>query len=496
MTCVFTNQQKSPTHSTSQRSNISPTQFFTVSLTVTEIAADFNEPVTSVSWGLTVTLMLRSVGALLFGLVSDRYGRKHVMVFNLALFIVLELGTGFTQNLSQFLAVRSLYGIAMGGLFGPAAATALEDLPYDARGLLSGLFEQGYATGYLLAALFYRAFVPTYGWRALFYFGAGPPVLIIAYRLLLPETNYFLVTVAEREARMQLQHSTGEPLHATGLRAFCADAAAAVRRNWFLLVYMVVLMSGFNACSHGSQDFYPTFLKTQVELDASAVTVVTVVGQLGALLGGATIGYVSTFTGRRLVMMVACVFGGAIIPAYVLPHNMSLVASAFFEQFFVGGVWGPIPIHLIELSPPALRSLTVGLTYQLGNLASSASATIQAIIGARYPLPPTSTGVKRFDYGKVIAIFMGTIWAYLLLFLFLGPEMGQDERAEFARQAVEFETLRAEGVSLKEIGAGRVRKEYEAMRGEGGGTVEGYDGGGAVGGGEKKGGVDLIERAA
>lgn len=131
--------------------------FFTVSLTVTEIAKDFGVSNADVSWGITVTLMLRSVGALIFGIMSDRYGRKWPMVICLVLFIILELASGFAQNLKQFLAIRSLYGIAMGGLFGPAAATALEDLPYDARGLLSGLFEQGYAMGYLLAAIFYRA---------------------------------------------------------------------------------------------------------------------------------------------------------------------------------------------------------------------------------------------------------------------------------------------------------------------------------------------------
>lgn len=131
--------------------------FFTVSLTVTEIAAEFGVSNADVSWGITVTLMLRSVGALIFGALSDRYGRKWPMIAALVLFIILELASGFANNLQQFLAVRSLYGIAMGGLFGPAAATALEDLPYDARGLLSGIYQQGYATGYLLAAIFYRA---------------------------------------------------------------------------------------------------------------------------------------------------------------------------------------------------------------------------------------------------------------------------------------------------------------------------------------------------
>ncbi|KAG6357518.1 hypothetical protein INS49_013395 [Diaporthe citri] len=443
--------------------------FFTVSLTVTEIAKEFGVSNADVSWGITVTLMLRSVGALIFGIVSDRYGRKWPMVICLVLFIILELASGFAQNLKQFLAVRSLYGIAMGGLFGPAAATALEDLPYDARGLLSGLFEQGYATGYLLAAIFYRALVPTttHGWRSLFWFGAGPPVFIITFRLCLPETNAFLIMKAEREAAI----AAGEEEHHTaaqGLRAWLKDARDAMKANWFLFAYMVVLMTGFNSTSHGSQDFYPTFLKNQVELDATDVTVISVVGQIGALIGGTTLGYISTFFGRRLTMCAACIFGGAILPAYVIPHSMKLVASAFFLQFFVGGVWGPIPIHLSELSPEALRATAVGLTYQLGNLASSAAATIQAIIGERFPLEPKD-GVARFDYGRVIGIFMGAVWAYDLLFLFLGPEMSEEERAEFAASANEFERLRKSGVSLADIGAERAKAamlEKQASRGE------------------------------
>lgn len=396
------------------------------------------------------------------------------MITNLVLFIVLELGSGFCQNIHQFLGVRSLYGIAMGGMypispclvttlmnlssgmFAPSAATALEDLPYEARGLLSGLFEMGYAFGYLLAAAFYRALVPTTpeGWRSLFWFGAGPPVLIIAFRLWLPETNHFQVMIAEREARANAE---GADAKARGLRVFLRDAGRAFAANWVLFVYLVVLMTGFNSCSHGSQDFYPTFLKDQVMMGATDTTVVTVVGQIGALLGGMSVGYVSTFFGRRATMMCICVLGGALIPAYTMPHNMSLVASAFFEQFCVGGVWGPIPIHLLELSPPALRTVMVGLTYQLGNLASSASATIQSIIGARYPLPPAPDGTPRFDYGKVMAIFMGAVWAFMLFFLFWGPEMPQDERDEEAAAAKRLEQLRAEGVSLADIG----RQQYE-----------------------------------
>lgn len=436
--------------------------FFTVSLTVTELAEDFDKLPSEVSWGITVTLMLRCVGALISGSFGDRYGRKYIMIANLVAFIGLELGSGFCKTLPQFLAVRSLYGIAMGGLLGPAAATALEDLPYDARGILSGLFQQAYGVGYLLAAVFYRALVPTttHGWRSLFWFGAAPPILIIIWRLCLPETNHFQVAKAEREAREAQLH---EHQKGTNLRAFLKVANAAMRENWFLFVYMVVLMAGFNSISHGTQDLYPTFLKNQVGMSPSQATVVTVVGQLGAISGGMTVGWLSTFTGRRLAMMVSCVFGGALVPGYILLRTDSLIATTFFEQFFVGGVWGPIPVFLVELSPPVLRTFIYGVSYQLGNLASSASSTIEATIGERFPLAPTPKGVKRYDYGKVIGIYAGAVWVYILLFVFLGPEMTQEERNEEAALVVQFEELRAQGVSLLDIGAGRAKNIDDAF---------------------------------
>ena len=211
---------------------------------------------------------------------------------------------------------------------------------------------------------------------------------------------------AEREARFLSTRNDGSPQKAGSLRAFWKEFNDAFRQNWVLFVYMVVLMSGMNSVSHGSQDLYPTFLKDQVGMSDTQTTVITVVGQLGALTGSTIIGFCSTFTGRRLAMMIACVFGGSIVPAYIFPRDLKLIASTFFEQFFVGGVWGPIPVHLIELSPPHVRTLFYSFTYQLGNLASAASATIEATIGERFPLPDGPDGVSRYDYGKVIGKFM------------------------------------------------------------------------------------------
>ena len=229
--------------------------FFTVSLTVSQLAKEFHKTNSQITWGITLVLMFRSVGSVIFGelqsppgapcamlipcfpgIAADRYGRKWPFVINNILFIVLELGTGFCRTYKQFLACRALFGIAMGGLYGNAAATALEDCPAAARGLLSGMLQQGYAFGYLLATVFARGLVDTtsHGWRPLFWFGACPPVLIIAFRLCLPETQSY----RERDA---VRHARGDVAH-----TFIVEGKVALKRHWLLLIYLVLLMAGFN----------------------------------------------------------------------------------------------------------------------------------------------------------------------------------------------------------------------------------------------------------
>ena len=201
---------------------------------MSDLAETFGKSKTDITWGITLVLMLRSVGAIIFGIWADRYGRKWPYVFNLLLFIVLELGTGFTQTYEQFLGVRAVYGIAMGGLYGNAAATALEDAPPEAKGILSGMLQQGYAFGYLLATAFARALVGTtrHEWRPLYWFGAGPPVLIIIFRLFLPETQTF----QDRQRVRAADENVG--------KTFVSEGKVALRKHWLLLIYMVLLMAG------------------------------------------------------------------------------------------------------------------------------------------------------------------------------------------------------------------------------------------------------------
>ncbi|KAL4992757.1 major facilitator superfamily domain-containing protein [Aspergillus falconensis] len=392
--------------------------FFTVSLTTSELAEEFGKEISDISWGITLVLMLRSVGAITFGIASDRWGRKWPFIVNNLLFIALEIGTGFTQTYRQFLAVRALFGIAMGGLYGNVAATALEDCPKEARGIVSGLLQQGYAFGYLLAAAFARALVGTtsHGWRPFYWFAGCLPVLAIVFRLFLPETN------AYRQRQELRAEMTGNVTS-----AFISEGKVALKRHWLLLIYLVLLMAGFNFMSHGSQDLYPTLVQRQYGFSRDAVTVTQVVANLGALTGGTLCGWGSQIFGRRFSIIVISIVGGAILYPYTFVSSHEIMAPAFFEQFCVQGAWGVIPIHLMELSPGSIRTFTVGTAYQLGNLVSSASSTIESTIGERFPLPPTEEGVERYEYGKVICIFMGCVYAYVILVTFFGPErLGRD----------------------------------------------------------------------
>jgi len=281
----------------------------------------------------------------------------------------------------------------------------------EARGILSGILQQAYAFGYLLATAFNQALVPTtsQSWRSLYWFSAALPIPVIIWRLFWPETETF-------GKIMQVRHDNPETNSA--FKLFFAEIRVAIRDYWLMFLYLILLMAGANFASHGSQDLYPTLLTNSLGFSSSKATVTNVVANLGALTGGTICGYMSDYLGRRLTIILACIGGGALIYPWVFISNNGVMAGAFFEQFFVQGLWGVIPIHLTELSPESLRSFTVGTSYQLGNLASSASSTIESRIGERFPIP----GTTFYDYSKVMAIFMGCVYAYLIIVVFFGPE--------------------------------------------------------------------------
>ena len=388
--------------------------FFSISLNASQLAEDFDKTVKDITWGITVVLMLRSVGGFFFGYLGDKYGRKWPLIANLLCVCVLEIGTGFIKNYQQFLGVRAVFGIMLGGVYGNAAATALDDCPAEAKGFISGFLQQGYAFGYLLAVVFKRAIADNakQKWRAMFWFGAGVCFLITCFRASLPETKLFL---KQKEIeRYNIEHGIYQ-------KTFKEKAKASLKVYWLMIIYMVLLMAGFNFMSHGSQDLYPTLLTVRYNFSDNATTVTNCVANLGAITGGILIGHFSNFTGRRLAIIGCCICGGALIYPWAFIDNANINAGAFWLQFFVQGSWGVVPVYLSEMAPPDFRAFVVGIAYQLGNLASSASSTIETTIGEDFPMT-SPNGQPIYDYAKVMAIFVGCVFAYVLLVTLFGPE--------------------------------------------------------------------------
>ncbi|KAJ1730756.1 Carboxylic acid transporter [Coemansia biformis] len=382
--------------------------FFCVTMTTTELADAFGKEPSSITTAITVTLMLRPVGALLFGLAADRYGRRVPLIVNLTLFTVIELASGFAQNLGTFIGLRAIYGILMGGEWGLGNSLAMEVLPAESRGLFSGILQVSYSLGSLVAAMLYYAVVPHLGWRALFWISIIPAAITIAMSLFLKESE------AWRQTRRAQQD---------GAQRYGRVAADMLRQHWVRCIYAVVLMAAMNFLSHGSQDLYPTFLKEQHGFSPRQATIGTVVGNVGAIIGGIFFGYISEYLGRRRTIAICAICGACFVPLWILPSAFgALLTGAFFMQIFVQGAWGVIPAFLSEISPAAFRATFPGLSYQLGNLISASASQIEATLGEKNPLPELRNGKTVPDYGRVQGILIGIIFACVLVLAVIGRE--------------------------------------------------------------------------
>ncbi|KAG2125617.1 major facilitator superfamily domain-containing protein [Suillus cothurnatus] len=350
--------------------------FFAVSLTVTPLATQFNQSITQITTAITLTLLFRPVGAIIFGILSDRFGRKWPLVFNLLLCCVFELGTGFVNTFPQFLAVRALFGIAMGGIWGLSTASALENLPVELRGIASGVLQEGYAVGYLIAAVINLTLVAQHGWRVLFWTGAGISFFAAVIRAFIPESAFFLRAKEQERARGT---NTSQKT-----KVFIKETKEILKRHWLL-----------------------------IQLLASRFTVATIIGNCGAIAGG-------IIAGSIFVLLIE-----VFIPLWVLPSSLSaLSAGAFCIQVGVQGALGVIPIQLAEMSPPAFRATFPGVAYQIGNMISSASAQIEATGGDNLKTTIMENGVPTQvpNYATVQAIFIGVVAAFVVVITIIGPE--------------------------------------------------------------------------
>jgi MFS transporter, SHS family, lactate transporter len=333
--------------------------FFILVFCVNALATQFHSRVSAISEAIFLTLAMRPVGAFLFGMMADRFGRRPTLMLDIIAYSVFELASAFAPSLKVFLVTRALFGIAMGGEWGVGAALTFETLPAEGRGFFSGLLQEGYVVGYLFAALVYGTLFPIVGWRGMFVVGTLPAFLVIYIRKNVEESPAWI------EGRTKPKSETG--------------VGRSIATYWGSFLFLVILMFGFNSFSHGTQDLYPTFLEKNHFFSPQQVRTVSVIASLGALLGGVVFGSLSEKIGRRRAIVIAALLAIPMIPMWAYSHTVALLAiGGFLMQFMVQGAWGVIPAHLNELSPPAVRGTFPGLAYQLGNLLASWNAVIQA----------------------------------------------------------------------------------------------------------------------
>jgi len=333
--------------------------FFLVVMCLTAIAKDFNKSVPQIALSLTVTLAFRPVGAFLFGLMADRYGRRLPLMLDLVFYSIVEVLSGLAPNFTTFLILRALFGIGMGGEWGVGASLAMEKVPPRFRGVLSGLLQEGYAVGLLLAALCYLFVFPKYGWRPLFFIGGLPALIALFIRFGVKESQVW-------EASRQ------------------GDWASLFREiisHWRTFLYLVGLMAMMNFTSHGTQDLYPTFLEKHFGFNAHNRAALTAFTMIGAIGGGVFFGMLSDKIGRRRAIAMSLLLGVLVIPMWAYAKSVPVLwAGGFLIQFMVQGAWGVIPAHISELSADSVRGFLPGFAYQCGALIAGTAPSIQAAL--------------------------------------------------------------------------------------------------------------------
>ena len=335
--------------------------FFLLVFVLKDVAADFGVEKKQVAAAIALTLACRPLGAFIFGRLADRFGRRPVLMLDVGLYSLFGFATAFAPNLTVFLIIRALFGVAMGGEWGIGASLTMESVKPESRGAVSGLLQSGYPTGYLLASIVYGAIYTTVGWRGMFMVGALPALLVLYIRRSVPESPAWNVERARQGSIFKV-----------------------LRKHWRIALYGILLMTAFNFFSHGTQDIYPTFLQVQHGFDSHVTSMIAIIYNIGAILGGWLFGPWSQTLGRRKTVMIAAAL--SIPVAYLWAYSTTiagLAVGAFLMQVCVQGAWGVIPAHLNELSPPDARATFPGTIYQLGNLIASSNAVLQTTIAER-----------------------------------------------------------------------------------------------------------------
>ena len=363
--------------------------FFVVGMCLTAIAKEFGQTDKAIALSLSFTLAFRPIGAIVFGLMADRYGRKLPLMLNLVFYSAMSFATGLTSTYTSFLVLRALFGIGMGGEWGVGASLAMEKAPSNRRGLFSGLLQEGYACGYLLAALCYWFVFPRWGWRPMFFIGGLPALLAV----------YVRSQVKESEVWHRNKHVDW------------SSYGKAVVAEWKLYLYLVVLMSFMAFVAHGTQDMYPTFLQRDWGFTPQQRSMLTAFSMVGAIAGGLIFGHFSDRIGRKRTIVMALAFGILAIPLWAYAPNIPvLIAGAFIMQFMVQGAWGVIPAHINELAPNSARGFLSGFAYQCGAAISASVVYIEAAFAERMP------------YARAMAMVAATVFSLAAITAWLGKE--------------------------------------------------------------------------
>lgn len=351
--------------------------YFIVVLVYADIAKTFHHSKAEVAFVTTATLIMRPVGALLFGLWADRVGRRLPLMVDVMFYSVVGFLCAFAPNFTVLVILRLLYGIGMGGEWGLGAALAMEKVPVERRGFFSGLLQEGYAFGYLLASVASLVVIDWIGlsWRWLFGLSIVPALISLVIRYRVEESEVW------EAAQDQMK------LTSTRIRDVLRSGAI-IRR----FIYLVLLMTAFNWMSHGTQDVYPTFLGAHANqgagLSSTTVKWIVVVYNVGAIIGGLVFGTLSQRFSRRYTVVFCAILALPIVPLFAYSRSAAMLClGSFLMQLFVQGAWGVIPAHLTEMSPDAIRGLYPGVTYQLGNLLAAFNLPIQERLAESHGYP-------------------------------------------------------------------------------------------------------------
>jgi SHS family lactate transporter-like MFS transporter len=381
--------------------------FFLLIFCVKAISADFHAKPSDVFTAVLLTQLFRPVGALVFGILADRYGRRPVLMFNILSFSVIELACAFAPSLAVLLVLRALFGIAMGGEWGVGAALAFESLPTEGRGGFSGILQEGYAFGSILASGAFAMLFHSLGWRGLFMIGASPALLVFYVQARVEESPVWLA--AERKRR------------SAPARESYAKKLASLKSFLPTFLFLIVLMTAFMSFSHGTQDVYPTFLQVQIGLSPRAVGIIGVIYGFAQIAGGFVFGTLSERWGRKRAIVAAALLSLVAIPAWAYGHTaVTLAVGAVIMQFMVQGAWGVVPAYLAELTPAPVRATAPGLAYQLGGLVTSWNANAQSMAAEKWG-----------SYRNVLAVTVMIVALALAALASLGHEVkGKDMAAD------------------------------------------------------------------